>query len=553
MSLYTKHIDILLKAVQAVHDRAFYAHFPDHPNAYGPDGAAIGNKAYTKQLGKPFEELLQDNPSIGRSAEEQSPYTGTDLKISYPTFPVQTLIDQAKATQKQWRNVEIGERAGILIEALKNSSKRFHEIALATQHTTGQSYGMSFQASGPHAADRALEAVAIGYHEQSRFPEEVNWNKPMGKYSVELTKTFKAIPKGLGLVIGCSTFPTWNSLPGLFANLITGNPCILKPHAGSVYPIAIYIAELQKVLKENNLDTHIVQLAADTADNLIAKKLAEHPDIELIDFTGSTEFGNYIESLTAKTVFTEKAGVNSVIIDSAKDMREVMRNLAFSVSLYSGQMCTAPQNFFIPEGGVRTMSGQLSYKDTVELLKNEVSALALNPKMGANTLGTLRNEKTLRRAQNADKIGGTVIMEPPKVEHPQYPDARIYAPTIVEIDADRADLYNQELFGPILLVIKTRDTDHSVEIAKNLVKEKGALTCALYCTSEEKSDEITDTLNEVFAPVSLNLTGYIFVNQHAAFSDFHGTGGNPAGNASFSDPSFVNKRFVWVGNRKIVR
>jgi len=57
-------------------------------------------------------------------------------------------------------------------------------------------------------------------------------------------------------------------------------------------------------------------------------------------------------------------------------------------------------------------------------------------------------------------------------------------------------------------------------------------------------------MNSVFAPVSLNLIGFIWVNQHAAFSDFHVTGGNPAGNASFTDPAYINKRFVWVGNRR---
>ena len=59
-------------------------------------------------------------------------------------------------------------------------------------------------------------------------------------------------------------------------------------------------------------------------------------------------------------------------------------------------------------------------------------------------------------------------------------------------------------------------------------------------------------MEEVFTPVSFNLTGYFWVNQHAAFSDFHVTGGNPAGNASFTDANFVNQRFVWVGHREMV-
>jgi hypothetical protein len=53
-----------------------------------------------------------------------------------------------------------------------------------------------------------------------------------------------------------------------------------------------------------------------------------------------------------------------------------------------------------------------------------------------------------------------------------------------------------------------------------------------------------------FTPVSFNLTGGTFVNQNAGFSDFHVTGGNPAGNASFTNPDFVNRRFVWVGHKR---
>jgi len=350
-------------------------------------------------------------------------------------------------------------------------------------------------------------------------------------------------------VIGCSTFPTWNTLPGLFANLITGNVTIVKPHPKSVYPIAIYVAEIQKLLAENGLDIHTVQLAVDGSNQLITKDLAEHPSIKIVDFTGSSEFGNYIESLPNKTIFTEKSAVNSVIVDSAKNLREIMRNLAFSVSLYSGQMCTAPQNFFIPASGVLDDDELIPYETVVDLFRNEVAALVLNPKMSAGTLGAIQSDATLERAQNANKRGGTVILPSPKVRHPYFATARLCAPTIIEVDADQADLYAQELFGPIVLVVKTKNTEESIEIAQKMATEKGTLTCAAYCTDNTKTATIIEVMNEAFVPVTLNLTGYFWVNQHASFSDFHGTGGNPAGTASYTDPQFVTKRFVWVGNR----
>ena len=84
-----------------------------------------------------------------------------------------------------------------------------------------------------------------------------------------------------------------------------------------------------------------------------------------------------------------------------------------------------------------------------------------------------------------------------------------------------------------------------------MAAKHGAITCAAYTTDAETEKLIAEEMESVFAPVSFNLTGGIFVNQHAAFSDFHVTGGNPAGNASFSNPEYVNKRFVWVGHRKL--
>lgn len=549
MSFYDKHKESLEKAIKALKQREFYEHFPEHPAAYDGETAQTGYEAYHQQLGKSFEQLLQEGAD-GKSGEEKSPYTNEALAIDYPVFPMETLIQQAEKSGLTWRKASVQERSGLLMESLAVASIRFHEIALATQHTTGQSYLMSFQASGPHAADRAIEAIATGLEQLTHYPEQTNWIKPIGKgRHLHLKKTFKAIPKGIGLVIGCSTFPTWNTLPGLYANLITGNPSIVKPHPLSVYPIAIYVAELQKILKENGFDPHLVQLAVDHSQKPIAKKLAEHPSIKIIDFTGNTEFGNFLESLKDKTVFTEKAGLNSVILDSAKDLRQIMKNLAFSVSLYSGQMCTSPQNFFIPETGMNIDGEMVSYAQVVDVLQNEVSALALNPKMGPGILGTIQNEQILNRAKEAKNIEAQLVLDSPQDQHPEYENARVQAPSILELNADQIDLYNRELFGPTILVIKTQSTQQSIELVKQLIKEKGTLTCSLYCINNEMAANITEELNQVFAPVSLNFTGFTFVNQHAAFSDFHGTAATAAGNASYTDTAFVNRRFVWVGNR----
>ena len=121
---------------------------------------------------------------------------------------------------------------------------------------------------------------------------------------------------------------------------------------------------------------------------------------------------------------------------------------------------------------------------------------------------------------------------------------------MLEVDAKDFGIYENELFGPIVLVIKTKNTRQSLELAREMAVKHGAITCAAYTTDTEIAKEIEEEMETSFTPVSFNLTGGIFVNQHATFSDFHVTGGNPAGNASFTNPDYVNRRFVWVGHRK---
>jgi phenylacetic acid degradation protein paaN len=553
MDLFTKHQGVLKKAIEALHARTFFAAFPEHPAPaiYGENADAEGQKKFKDSSGKKFEQLLQHDPEAW-AGEEESPYLQEPLGIQYPVFSPATLVGRARNSFAQWRRVPLQQRAGILMESLERIKSRFFEIAYATMHTTGQGYMMAFQASGPHAADRALEAIAAGYEEQTRFPSKAVWDKPMGKYNIQLNKEWRAVPKGVSLVIGCSTFPTWNSVTGIYGSLITGNTVIVKPHPGAILPIAIVVEEIQKVLRENNLDPHICQLAVDTFGKMITKDLAENPDVRLIDFTGNSVFGSYLESLPGKTVFTEKTGVNSVIVDSVSDADKVAANVAFSISLYSGQMCTAPQNIFIPKGGIKVPDGVISFDEFAQKLATQVQSLADNPKAGAFVLGAIQNRKTCERLMEAEKISGKVWLKSRPLGHPMFKNARVFTPAIVELDATDREVFGKELFGPIAFVIKTKDTNHSIALARDMAIDHGAISCAAYTTDAAVKETIADEMSLASTPVSFNLTGGIYMNQNAAFSDFHVTGGNPSGNASFTNPEYVSKRFTWVGHREPV-
>jgi phenylacetic acid degradation protein paaN len=551
MVLFHKHKALLDKAINALHERTFFAAFPEHPSpaVYGETADAEGREKFQAWAGKKFDELSQAG-SNGWAGQEESPYLQEQLGITYPVFSVDALIANAGKGFHQWRKINIETRTGILMETLERIKSRFFEIAYATMHTTGQGFMMAFQASGPHAADRALEALAAGYEELKRFPERTVWDKPMGKINVQLAKEWRAVPKGVAVVIGCSTFPTWNSVTGIYASLVTGNTVIVKPHPGAILPMAIVVSEIQKVLQENNFDAAICQLAVDTADNPITKQLVERPEVKIVDFTGNSVFGNYLESLPGKAVFTEKTGVNSVILDSMEDVDKVAANLAFSLALYSGQMCTAPQNFYIPSDGIKTSAGTITFDDFVQKLIDNINGIIDNPKAGPFVLGAIQSNKTCERVLEAEKIPGKVWLKSRAVENPMFKKARVYSPVVVEVDASKKELFSQELFGPIALMIKTRDTAQSIDLAKDMATNHGAISCGAYTTDPKVRELIADELALAATPVSFNLTGGIYMNQNAAFSDFHATGGNPAANASFTNPEYVNKRFTWVGHRE---
>jgi phenylacetic acid degradation protein paaN len=552
MSLFEKHKTILENAIKAIHERTFYAQYPEHPSPkiYGEEADKEGREKFKSTMGKPFEELqVSGSEWIG---EEESPYTGEALGITYPFVSVDTLIANGGKAFHAWRNISPEERAGILVESLERMKERFFEIAYATMHTTGQGYMMAFQASGPHAADRALEAVAAGFEELKRFPEQTQWDKPMGKYNLLLEKQWKAVPKGIGVVIGCSTFPTWNSVPGLYADLMTGNPVIVKPHPKAVLPMAIVVAEIRNVLRESGIDENVCQLAPDRSDKLISKDLAEHHEVKLIDFTGNSHFGDYLEGLSQKAVFTEKTGVNSVILDSAENLDKVLANIAFSVSLYSGQMCTAPQNIFVPASGVATPEGNVSFDEVAEKLAGQIQGLVDNPKAGPFVLGAIQNPATCDRVAEAQQLDGKVWLKSGVIANPMFKNARIATPTLIEVPGTNKEQYSRELFGPIVLMIKTESTDNSIGLAAELAKTNGAISCLAFTTDGRVKEKIRDEMSLAATPVSFNLTGNIYVNQNSTFSDFHVSGGNPAGNASFTNPEYVVRRFTWVGFREPV-
>jgi phenylacetic acid degradation protein paaN len=550
-ALFDRHRERLEAAVAACASREYFSAFDESPSprVYGETAAADGKAAYDAWLGGAFP--LTTPGASGTVATERSPY-GFELGVSYPrAVDVDALLAAAGAGMSAWRDAGPDGRTGVCLEILARLHARIFELANAVQHTSGQAFVMAFQAGGAHALDRALEAVAYAWTEMTRTPATALWEKPGRGEPLRMEKTFTVVPRGIALVIGCNTFPTWNSWPGLFASLVTGNPVVVKPHPAAVLPLAITVQVCQEVLAEAGFDPDLVTLAAEEPDDHLAATLAVRPEVRLIDFTGGNAFGDWLEEHARQAVvFTEKAGVNTIVVDSTSDFGAMCQNLAFSFSLYSGQMCTAPQNVYLPAAGIATDDGVKSPAEVGAGIGAALERLLGDDARAVELLGGIVNDGVLARLEAASKHD--VLVASRTVTHPTYDAATVRTPTLISLTAEDSDVYESECFGPVAYLIETDGTDQSVALFRDTVQRHGAMTAAVYSTSDEVVDQVREAALDAGVALSENLLGGVFVNQSAAFSDFHGTGANPAATASYTDGAYVASRFRVIQSRRHV-
>ncbi|MEV4284075.1 phenylacetic acid degradation protein PaaN [Nonomuraea bangladeshensis] len=550
--MYEQHRDTLEQARAAIAGRGHWSAYPESPSprVHGEGAAERGRAAFESYLGKPFP-LEQAGGTGSWIGAERSPY-GIDLGVTYPEPIAEELIAAASAALPAWRDAGPEARALVCAEIIQRLHRRSFEIAHAVQHTSGQPFVMAFQAGGPHAQDRALEAVAYGLEAMTSSAASARWEKPAKGEPLVMTKRFTVVPRGVAVVIGCNTFPTWNAYPALFASLVTGNPVIVKPHPRAILSLAITVLVAREVLAEAGFDPALVSLAAEEGQGLAAT-LATHPRVRIVDFTGSTEFGDWLERNARQAlVHTEKAGVNAVVVDSTDSWRGMLANLAFSLSLYSGQMCTAPQNLFVPAAGVETDEGHKSFEEVAEGLAAAVGRLLGDDARAVELTGAIVNPDVLARVEGAGELG-EVVLESRAIRHPSFPDAVVRTPAIVRVHASADDVYGREHFGPVSFLIPTGSTGESLDLLRRMVKVRGALTASVYSTSPRVLDDAERAALDAGVNLSCNLTDGVYVNQSAAFSDYHGTGANPAATASLTDPGYVAGRFHVVQSRHPVR
>ncbi|GAB4403459.1 MAG: phenylacetic acid degradation protein PaaN [Rhodoferax sp.] len=548
--LFEKHQALIDGALSAIRTRGYWAAFNElpSPKAYGEGVPEAGLAAYQAHLGQRF---ALDQPGVqGWTAPERSPY-GVALDVSYPVCDHGVLLEAAQAAMTPWQALGAQGRTGVCLEMIARLNAQSFEIAHAVMMTTGQGWMMAFQAGGPHAQDRALEAVAYAWREQRSIPAQADWEKPQGKNPpLKMRKHFEIVGRGVGVVLGCSTFPTWNTYPGLFAALATGNAVIVKPHDQAVLPVAITVRTLRAVLSEQGLDPNLVSLYVAPNDQA-TQALVTDARVASIDFTGSNAFGRWLQDHCRQAqVYAELAGVNPIVIASTDAYGAMLRNLAFTLSLYSGQMCTTSQALLVPADGIQTEQGRKSFDEVCADLAAAIQGFLAKPEVACAVLGAVQSPATLARIEAANRGDwGRVVLASQQLSNPEYPQAAVRTPVLLACDAADEAAYMDERFGPISFVVRCASAQAAIAQAEHIVRTRGALTAAIYSTDAAEIDAMTAATCRAKVALSINLTGGVFVNQSAAYSDYHGSGGNPAANASYANAAFVANRFCVVQRR----
>ena len=550
---FEKHRATLEAALKAIQTRIYWTPFPEMPSpkVYGENAPEEGKRAFEKHLGNRFE--LNQPGQSGWHGGEASPY-GVPLNVTYPVCDPDALVSAGLSAMPGWQAIGAEGRTGICLEILHRLNQQSFEIAHSVMMTSGQGWMMAFQAGGPHAQDRGLESVVYAWREQSFVPAEATWEKPQGKNPpIVMKKQFEIVGRGVGLVVGCGTFPTWNTYPGLFAALATGNAVVVKPHSNAILPAAITVRTIRTVLAENGIDPNLVTLCV-APSRATTQALATHANVKSVDFTGGNAFGQWLlDNCRQAQVYAELAGVNNIVLDSTNAYKAMMGNLAFTLSLYSGQMCTTTQAIFVPAGGIDTDEGHKSYDEVCADLAKAVERFLSKPEVAFAVLGAIQSSDTAARVDMANSGSlGKVVLASQKLSNPEFPAADVRTPVLLSCDAGDEKAYMEERFGPISFLVKVADTKAAIALSERVVSTHGALTVGLYSTRDDVIEAATEATWRSKVALSINLTGAVFVNQTAAYSDYHGTGGNPAGNAAYADSAFVANRFRVVQRRRHV-
>ncbi|MBX6326048.1 MAG: aldehyde dehydrogenase family protein, partial [Chthoniobacterales bacterium] len=322
-------------------------------------------------------------------------------------------------------------------------------------------------------------------------------------------------PRGVALVIAPWNFPIAILCGMASAAVVTGNAVIMKPSEQTI----ICGAMLMQVFEEAGVPPGVLNFVSGRG-SVIGAYLVDHKDVDLIAFTGSREVGLKIwESAGVtrpgqrelKRVICEMGGKNAVIVDADADLGEAIGHIIYSAFGYQGQKCSALSRLILLEE---------NYDQVMERLIPAAASLRVgNPEAPETMVGPVIDEAAQRRILEYIEIGkkeATLAYQARDVPSQGY----FVPPTIFTDVKPHMRIAREEIFGPVLSVLKVRDLDEALRVANDI---DYALTGGFFSRSPANIERVKARLEAGNVYINRSCTGAI-VGRHP-FGGFKMSGG----------------------------
>jgi len=420
-------------------------------------------KEYPLIIGK--DRIVNEQKLYSYNPSKKDEVVGTCQKAT--AEQADRAITVANEVFKTWKNVPAKKRADYLFKAAKLLKKKRFEFNAWLVLEAGKNWAEADADTG-----EAIDFLNYYGMEVLRYAEK----QPIVKYPGEKNEAVY-IPLGVGVVIPPWNFPLAIMVGMTSAAFGAGNTVVLKPSSDA----PVIAAKFMEILKEIKLPDGVVNLVTGSGA-AVGDTLVAHPKTRFISFTGSKAVGLHINELASKTapgqiwikrIVAEMGGKDSIIVDKECNLESAVLGVVASAFGFQGQKCSACSRAIVDEK---------VYDKFVQLLIPKVNEMIVGPAKENYRVGPVINSKAEQSILNYIEIGkkeGKVVCGGEKAGDDGY----YIKPTVIIDVLPDARISLEEIFGPVLAVIKAKDYNHALEIANNT--EYG-LTGAVYTKNRKK-------------------------------------------------------------------
>ena len=481
-----------------------------------------------QQLGKQYWPLIngeyiptdRNKVSVNPSSPDQKIGSVGQATLAL----TQQAVEAASAAFTAWSRTPVPQRAAILRRAAELMEQRRQELAVWMVLEVGKVLR--------EADAEVSEAIAFCRY----YADEME--RLDAGYSRDLpgeTNTYRYYPRGVAVVISPWNFPLAIPAGMVVAALVTGNCTLLKP----ADPSSVIAAKLTEVLVDAGIPKGVFQFLPGSGSEL-GPYLTKHPEVHVIAFTGSQAVGCQIYAEAAvlqpgqkhmKRVIAEMGGKNAIIIDQSADLDQAVAGVVKSAFGYSGQKCSACSRVIVLDAVYSSFVERL-----VEATKSLNIGIAEEFSTTVGPVVTLEARDRIQKMIEAGKAEAQVVLEMP------IPGMGFFvSPTIFTEVPTNGVLAQEEIFGPVLAVIRVKSFEEAIEVANGT---QYALTGGLYSRTPSHIETAKERFEVGNLYINRNITGAIVDRQPFGGFKLSGVGSKAGGQdylLQFLDPKVVTE------------